>query len=345
MPGKYTRRQFIKTTSIAAASAAIPALLKSQTNNPPRRPIVGQGEHTYEVYHDWVQPPANVLFGDTHGLALDSHGRIYLAHTVNGGSVGSNAVCVYDQKGRLLDSWGAEFRGGAHGLDLRKEGRDEFLYHCDTRRRLVVKTDLEGKVIWERGFPKEAGVYQSESQYCPTNVAFHPDGDLFVGDGYGSSYVHRYTKDGGYVATIVTPGSAAGQVSCPHGLWVDKRSKQPKLIVADRGNRRIQYFTLEGKHISFLTEGMRMPCHIHFKGDLMLVPDLESVVTILDAKDRVVASLGDGHPSGLRGAPRDKYIPGKFIHPHAAIWVNKRDILVAEWVPTGRVTLLKKVES
>ncbi|SRR5581483_818054 len=342
MAKKISRRGFIKA---AAAAAAAPALSKIQTNNPPKRPIIGHGEHTYEVYHDWVQPPQNVLWGDTHGLALDSHGRIYIAHTVHPSSVGSDAVAVYDQKGRLLDSWGAEFRGGAHGLDLRKEGNEQFLYHCDIRRRLVVKTDLNGKVVWERGYPKESGVYPSEDRYCPTNVAFHPDGDLFVGDGYGSSYIHRFTKDGPYVSTIVPPGSEAGEVSCPHGLWVDQRGKQPKLIVADRGNRRIQYFTLEGQHLSFLTEGMRMPCHIHFQKNLMLVPDLESVVTILDKDDKVIASLGDGHPSNLRGAPREQFIPGKFIHPHAAIWINKRDIVVVEWVPIGRVTLLKKVEA
>jgi translation initiation factor IF-1 len=45
----------------------------------------------------------------------------------------------------------------------------------------------------------------------------------------------------------------------------------------------------------------------------------------------------------LRDAPRDKFIPGKFVHPHAAIWINKKDIVVVEWVPIGRVTRLKRV--
>ncbi len=339
-----SRREVLKSAAIGAAAAAVSPALRALAQDPPKkRPVTGSGEFTYEMYHDWVNPPTNVQWGDTHGLALDSHGRIYIAHTVHSGSVGSDAVCVYDQKGKLLNSWGDEFRGGAHGLDLRKEGSEEFLYHCDTRRRVVVKTDLNGKVVWEQGWPKESGVYASEDKWCPTNVAFLPDGDLFVGDGYGSSYIHRYSKDGEYKGVVVKPGSGQGQVSCPHGLWIDHRHKDPKLIVADRGNRRIQYFTLDGQHQSFLTEGMRMPCHIHFQKELMLVPDLESVVTILDKNDKVVASLGDGNPSNLRDAPREKFIPGKFIHPHAAIWINKKDILVVEWVPIGRVTLLKHV--
>lgn len=341
-----SRRDVLRTAAIGAAGAILSPALKAATQGAPKaRPVTGSGAFTYEMYHDWLTPPSNVLWGDTHGLAVDAHGRIYLAHTVHGSSVGSEAVCVYDQKGKLLDAWGADFRGGAHGLDLRKEGREEFLYHCDTRRRLVVKTDLKGKVIWQKGWPKESGVYESEDRWCPTNVAFAPNGDLFVGDGYGSSYIHRFTVNGDYVGVVVKPGKGEGEVLCPHGLWVDHRNKDPRLIVADRSNNRIQYLTLEGKHISFLKEGMRQPCHIHFNKDLMLVPDLASVVTILDKNDKVVAQLGDGNPSNLRDAPRDKFIPGKFIHPHAAIWINKKDILVVEWVPIGRVTLLKHVDA
>jgi hypothetical protein len=344
---RLSRRSVLQAgLGLAAAPLAASAFASVVTEHLHRakNPITGQGEHTYEVIHDWLTPPANVQWGDTHGLATDRHGNIYVAHTVHSGSVGSQAVVVYDQKGKLLNSWGAEFRGGAHGLDLRREGSEEFLYHCDTRRRLVVKTDLAGKVLWERGVPKEPGVYDEKHAFVPTNVAFAPNGDLFIGDGYGSSYIHRYSKDGDYLRLICGPGSAKGQVSCPHGLWVDSRDGHPKLIVADRGNRRIQLMTLDGEHLAFLTEGLRMPCHIHFNEQKeVLVPDLEHVVTILDAQNKPVVQLGDGPKEELRDVPREQMPAGKFVHPHAAIWINKRDILVAEWVPIGRLTLLRKV--
>ena len=341
MSDGISRRRFIAATGAGAAWLAVPSTLRGQTPAP--RPILGTGEHTYECLHDWLTPPPSIKWGDTHGLAQDAHGRIYVAHTVGSGSVGSDAVLVFDPKGRFIESWGAEFRGGAHGLDLRKEGSEEFLYHCDTRRRLVVKTTLRGKPVWQRGVPTESGVYASEDRFCPTNVAFHPNGDLFVGDGYGSSYVHRYGKDGDYKGVVVKPGSEAGFVREPHGLWVDSRGKAPKLVVADRANHRLQEFDLDGNHLGFVTEGMRRPCHIHYNHGLALVPDLDSVVTILDKDNRVVASLGDGAPSALRDAPREAFIPGKFVHPHAAIWKDKRDILVCEWVPIGRLTLLRRV--
>ena len=76
----------------------------------------------------------------------------------------------------------------------------------------------------------------------------------------------------------------------------------------------------------------------------MLVPDLESIITVLDENNKVIVQLGDGAPSSLRDHPRPDFVPGKFIHPHDAIFLRNGDILVAEWVPIGRVTLLKRVK-
>ena len=302
--------------------------------------------------HDWLQPPAQIVYGDTHGLAQDAAGNIYIAHTVHPSSPSKDAVLVFSKDGTFLRSWGSAFAGGAHGLDLAVEsdgagGRTEYLYHCDTGRRKVVKTRLDGTVLWEAGCPMESGVYEKPDQWCPTNAAFGPDGTVFIGDGYGASYIHAFSPQGKWLRIVARPGKDAGQVSCPHGLLVDTRgtafTKEPTLAVADRGNRRIQYLTLDGKHLGFVTGGMRMPCDMKTRGELMLVPDLESVVTIVDKNNAPVVQLCDGNPSNLRGAPRDKFIPGKFVHPHDAIWLANGDILVAEWVPIGRVTLLRRV--
>ncbi len=313
--------------------------------------MLGSGEHMYECVHDWLSPPDGLMWGDTHGLAQDRSGLIYVAHTVNAESTRSEAVVVFTPEGKFHGAWGSAFRGGAHGLDVRAEGADgseaEFLYHCDTQRRLVVKTDLKGEVVWESGCPLQSGKYESPEKWCPTNVAFLPDGRLLVGDGYGSSYVHRYGADGAYESTLIGPGHERGQVSCPHGLWVDDRvvvrGRGPTLLVADRGNRRIQRFTLEGEHVEFLSDGVRMPCHFKTRNDLLLVPDLESVVTLMGMDGKAVVHLGDGHPSALRGRPRADFVPGRFIHPHTAIFLQSGDILVAEWVPIGRITLLRRV--
>lgn len=330
-----TRRELIAGAAGVGLSSWLP---------PQKRPVLGEKDHVYEAIHDWLVPPKNLAWGDTHGVTTDRNGFIYIAHTVGSGSISRDAICVFDQKGKFVKSFGSEFAGGAHGLDLRREGRDEFLYICDVNRRIVSKTDLNGRVIWELDYPKVSEKYKDRSSWNPTNVAFLPNGDFLVGDGYGSSYIHQYSKDGEYRRTIIGPGAAAGQVSCPHGLWVDDRNPADlKLIVADRGNRRLQIFDLEGKHLGFVKDGVRMPCHLHFNNGLMLVPDLESRVTLLGAQNQVVAQLGDGHPTNLRDRPKTDFIDGKFVHPHGAAWINKRDIVVAEWVPQGRITLLKRV--
>ena len=76
----------------------------------------------------------------------------------------------------------------------------------------------------------------------------------------------------------------------------------------------------------------------------MVVPDLSSVVTLLDENNKIAAQLGDGAGSpDLRGKPTSDFIPGKFVHPHGIRILKNGDILVAEWVPQGRMTLLKKM--
>lgn len=350
---RVARRTFLKSGALTAlgamagtadgSSVSRTCFMRTQDKADRRRPVLGGGEHVYEAHHDWLTPPDDLKWGDTHGVCQDSQGRIYIAHTVHPSSERGDAIVVFDDRGRFIRSWGSRFRNGAHGLDVRKEGGDEFLYHCDIEHRLVLKTTLDGEVVWEKSFPRESGRYASVDGFRPTNVAFAPNGDFYVGDGYGSNYIHQYNIKGEYLRTIGEPGSAAGQLSCPHGLWVDARGTEPRLVVADRGNRRLQYFTLDGKHLGFVTDGMRMPCHFKTRGPLMLIPDLESVVILVDEDNRVVARLGDGHPSSLREAPRERFIEGKFIHPHSAAFLANGDILVVEWVPIGRVTLLKKV--
>ena len=303
--------------------------------------LIGRGEHTYEAVHDYLQPPSHIRWGNTHGLAQDSAGRIYVAHTVHPTSPCRDAIAVFNEDGRFLTSWGARFQGGAHGLDIRREDGPEYLYHCDTRRKLVIKTTLGGEVVWEMGQPAESGAYGAEDAFVPTNTAFAPNGDFYVTDGYGADWIHQFDADGNFLRTF----GGRDLLSNAHGIFVDERGQDALLAVADRGNGRIRYFSLDGRALHEVRNGLRQPCHFDSRGDLLLVPDLCSVLHLLDRENRTIARLGDGHPSSLRDAPRSAFIPGRFIHPHDAIFLRNGDILVAEWVPIGRITLLRKLGS
>jgi len=347
------RRAFLRTAAGVAAlapfsNAFAAALLAGEVTT-------GSGDFRYRVEHDWLMPPEGLAWGDTHGVAQDRAGHIYVSHTVGAGATKDDAVYVFARDGSFVRSMLPQLKGGGHGIEVRVEkgpdGETEYLYHCDVGRRRILKTTLDGTTVWERVAPTEAEfagekIYPDANAWNPTNIAFAPDGDLFVGDGYGKSFVHRYAGDGTYRGTLCGPGSEPGRVSCPHGLWWDGRSGL--LAVADRSNGRIQYFA-EGpagepwKHVSFVTESMRQPCHFKTRDDLLLVPDLASVVTLLGRDNRAVASLGDGHPTNLRGAARADFVPGKFVHPHGAIFLDDGSILVAEWVPIGRLTRLVRM--
>ncbi|MBX3119009.1 MAG: twin-arginine translocation signal domain-containing protein [Fimbriimonadaceae bacterium] len=339
---RMTRRDFLKASAATTLAASPMARALAQGGS---GLVLGSGEFRYECVHDWLTPPPGMAFGDTHGVAQDSQGRIYVAHTVHGSSKSSDAICVYTEKGKFLRSWGSQFKGGAHGLDIRREGTEEFIYHCDVAHRKFSKTTLDGTVIWEIDAPKESDKYAQGEAFIPTNVAFSPNGDFYVADGYGSNWIHHYDRSANYLKSFGGRGNAPGRVAQPHGLWLDNRGREPLLAVADRGNRRIQYFSLDGEHHSFSTAGMRLPCHFSIRDGVMLVPDLESVITLLDPQNKPIVHLGDGAPSGLRDKPRAEFIPGKFIHPHDAMFLRNGDILVAEWVPIGRVTLLRRIFS
>ena len=80
----------------------------------------------------------------------------------------------------------------------------------------------------------------------------------------------------------------------------------------------------------------------------MVCPDLDSQVCILDREYNVVTQLGDGRASNgevgsRRRQSRSEFTPGQFITPHAAIFLHGGDILVAEWLPIGRITLLRRI--
>lgn len=344
-----SRRAFI--TRFATGLSA-PLILRAQNKSGSQKPILGSGEHVYEVTHDWGDLPPDIRYGNTHGVCEDSQGHIYIHHTVADSSEKPDTMVVFDSQGKFVKSWGKQFRGGAHGLTIRRESRTEFLYLCDIKRGLVVKTTLDGEEVFALGYPKEAAPYAQPGpdgkplKYSPTNLAVAPNGDFYVADGYGASYVNVYNAEGRYLRTFGGPGSSAGQLQCPHGIIVDTRGAEPILLIADRTNKRIQRFTLQGEHIDFLY-GTNAPCHFNvFRNGDMVVPDLFARVTLMDANNKIITHLGDDSQSDymqIRKLTRDHFKPGKFVCPHGACFDHQGDIYVVEWVEVGRVSKLRKV--
>jgi hypothetical protein len=345
------RREFLKQTAAAGAAAlAAPAIVGATDKAAAKNAVVGQGEYRYECVHNWGELPAHLHWETTHGVAVDEEGFVYIKQQGHPGGTPMDTIIVFDPKGKFVRSFGKEYYPGGHGIDVRKDGKEQFLYLCDVAHGIVAKTTLKGEAVWRMGYPKEPEIYQTGNKYSPTNLAFAPDGGFYVGDGYGSHYIHQYDKDAKWVRTWGGEGTEPGKMRTPHGIWLDDcPGRTPSLVVADRANARLQYFALDGKHIGFVKD-VSFPAHFDIRGDVLLVPDLHARVTLFDKDNKVITHLGydpawtkkvlDGFK--LRGQP-DQWVPGKFVHPHDACFDKDGNIYVAEWVHTGRVSLLRQL--
>ena len=195
--------------------AAAPLLLTTAKGQP-ATPRMGAGAFHYEALHDFLQPPPTLKFGNTHGIVVTADGRIVLCHTVHKTSESPDAIAIFDADGQFIKSWGADLRGGAHGLVIRREGGQEFLYHCDNVKGFVRKTTLDGEVVWILHAPLESGLYAKASEYRPSTLAFAPNGDFYVADGYGKFYI------------TTTPAAATSKVSAAHvPKWTASKARKP----------------------------------------------------------------------------------------------------------------------
>jgi hypothetical protein len=356
----FHRREFFQVAAGAAAVAAAPTILTARKTD--AAVIIGSGEHRYEVLHNWPQLPDPFTWQTTHNVAFDRGGNVYVIHEGDAKKKDHPSIFVFDSDGKYIRSFGSEFQGGGHGLEVHDENGEEFLYVTGYQAiKKFAKLTLDGKKIWERRAPMESGLYAAgedtkasgtwgRDRFMPTNIAFHPDGgDFYVADGYGAYVVHRYDRDANYKGTFGRVGKDNGQFDLPHGIWIDSRpGRDPSVVVADRVNARLQWFTLEGEHLETL-DGFLLPANVDTFGDVMLVPDLRSRVTLLDGKNQIIAQLGDDSAwrekvmkDGVRTHP-DQWPAGKFIHPHDACFDAAGNIFIAEWVATGRITKLRKL--
>lgn len=333
-------RALVPATLVTVFTLSALALDQEDAN-----PLMGAGEHTYRWVSGWGDLPDGQVLGNTHGCIVnDKAGRIYVNTDTE------KAMMIFSPEGELLDSWGKELAGGLHGTCIVEETTEdgtkrEVLYLTHLGKHAVIKTTLDGEILWTLPYPEESGVYENEGQYRPTSVCVAPDGRIFVADGYGKSVVHRYDAERNYLGTFGGYGTEPGQMRTPHGIWLDTRADEPRLLVADRENNRLQLFSLEGEHLEVISGDLRRPCHAHQKGDDVLVADLAGRVTILNGDNELVTHLGDQPDPEKRaknGIPFEQWMDGEFLSPHCARWDEKGDVFVMDWNARGRVSKLAR---
>jgi hypothetical protein len=353
-----SRREFLATTATATAAtiAAPAAIVASKTG---AAPVVGEGEHRFEVIHDFPELPSQYTWQTTHNVAVDKAQNLYVIHEGHAGKKDHPSIFVFDAQGKFIRAFGSQFQGGGHGIEVREESGEEFLYVCAYQQvKSFAKMTLKGETVWEKYAPMESEVYAANEdkdrqkiwgrdRFMPTNFAFLDDGGFLLTDGYGSFYVHRYDKDGNWVSKFGGPGPGEGRFATPHGIWIDRRpGREQQVVICDRAHHTLQYMTLDGKYLETLT-GYGLPANVDSWKNLLLVPELHARVTLLDEKNKVVAQLGADveritTKKGIRN-DRKQWQDGRFVHPHDACFDADGNIFVAEWVATGRITKLKRL--
>src|SRR5262245_7839331 len=108
-PTQIHRRQFMATTTAATATwLAAPAVLTARKTDQPL--VVGQGEHRYQVQHEWAQLPTQFHWQTTHNVAVDSAGLVYVIHEGAEDLKDHPSIFVFDPSGRYVRSFGQQFQ-------------------------------------------------------------------------------------------------------------------------------------------------------------------------------------------------------------------------------------------
>ena len=204
--------------------------LAMRVESSPRLPLVEKHLELHAARADWA-------LGAVSGVAVGHDGLLYVIQR------GPNAdpVLVFDAKGNLLRSWGKGDFDLPHSLRVDRRGN---VWAIDAGVSKVIEYSPTGSkllTIQLEPVPDTGSPFRGAS-----DVAFAPNGNLFITDGYGNGRVLEYTTRGKKVREWGSPGTAQGQFHLPHAIQV---SAGGVIYVADRENGRIELFDLNGRYL------------------------------------------------------------------------------------------------
>lgn len=336
------RREILKSGAIitGVALATSSCYSKPKNNSEPinMRPIIGHNNHKYSLDKSWgIQDPSKYPVHHCHEMVMDKSGRLLMTTTDV-----KNNILIYNKDGKIVESWTGDWPA-AHGLTINDEGGTEYLYVTDPESKFeVCKTTLDGRKLLNITFPKEAEIYESADQFRPTETAIAANGDIYVADGYGKSYIIVFDSSGKYKFHFGGKGDGDDQFDCPHGITIDDRNgKTPELLITSRSKNEFKRFTMDGKHIQTIKMPGYFMCRPVIKGDYIYFAILateswwayDGMVAILDLDYNVVSLPGSAHlPSytdGIIGRPA--HDGTSFLNPHDVCIDDSDNIYVPQW--------------
>ncbi len=297
---------------------------------------------TFTMDTKYFTPPEGMAtIGDSHGdIAVSPKGEIYVS--VQGGA--HAGIQVYSADGRYLRNVpGAQT--DFHGFII-ANGK---IYGVSRLTQHIVVMQLDGRTVLDLSAKATiADQYQEHATGKPatniTGIAVAPNGDIYVTDGYGTNYIHRFDKAGKYLASF---GGKAEPFSfdTAHKIVIDTRSKPARLLATDRRHNRILAMSLDGKFQGVVAENLRLPSAMAIYKDELAVGELDGRVTILDKDGKVAATIGQNDTADQTKSNKATpaiWQPDKFYAVHGVTYDSKGNLLVTEFNQFGRMTKVKR---
>ena len=297
--------------AIAAVAAGCAGLISHPVSNLDTTPT-NDLPNPYRSVSPWGNLPADhSKWGAFNGVAIDNDGRSVWVVDRCGANpdvppgaspfqydscAGSSWAPVHklDANGNILKSFGAGLFVFPHKMyvdrdsnvwvvDMRAMNAREKLKYPDARPagHTVVKFDPDGKVLMTIGTPGVAG-NPPDALTEPCSIVVAPNGELFIAEGHSGQQpnaaadtvarISRFTKDGKFIRSFGKLGSGPAEFKTPHDIAMDAEGR---LLVADRGNYRIQILEQDGRFIAEWKQFGR-PSGVYLRDSLIYVADSES---------------------------------------------------------------------
>ena len=215
--------------------------------------------------------------GEVLGVTVNSEGHIVVLNhpgSANAGPIWMNSttqLLEFDEDGEYVREIGKGVYGIAYAHQIRFDDEDN-LWVVDKAANTVIRFDPDGYVTMNLGRREEgfhgipgAGVEIPTQQEAranggyfngPTDVAWDPDGNIFVSDGYVNSRMVKFDKHGNFLMDWGSLGREIGQFRLPHTMVIDRNGE---VYVGDRSNSRIQVFDSDGNFLRVLTMNVPYP--------------------------------------------------------------------------------------
>ena len=228
LPTIFAQQAGVPTQDARAEAAAH---LRAMIEASPKLPFTGTDFVVQAPNADWES-------GMVSWVALDAKGTIYLLQR----GEKADPVLVVNRDGKILRSWGKGLYKIPHSIRIDPQGN---VWTVDAASSTVIEFSPQGEILMQidvGGQPQN-----SRSQFVgTTDIAFAPNGRIFISDGYGNARILEYTSDGKRVREWGSAGTGPGQFHLPHSIVIDEDNI---IYVADRENGRIQRFDLDGKFL------------------------------------------------------------------------------------------------